>query len=212
MKFWIDCEFNGYLGELISLALVDEAGLEWYESLGCSSPTAWVAQNVMPVVGIASTTREAMQESLAAFLLHYDSVHIVADWPDDIRYLCGLIITGPGERIETPPLSFEIVTGLDAPSARPHNALEDVRALRRSYLSAQLAGGRLGSADTARLDMLEDQGVCPTLYRLPDDKAPDRSMPWRDPANDRSGATVRELLDLRRGAIDAARSTEGARR
>lgn len=29
MKLWIDCEFNGFGGELISMALIDEEGRHW---------------------------------------------------------------------------------------------------------------------------------------------------------------------------------------
>jgi hypothetical protein len=132
MRLWIDCEFNGYGGELISMALVDEDGLEWYESLGCAAADPWVAANVIPVLDIVSTSRPLMQESLERFLGAYASVHIVSDWPDDIRYFCELLITGPGTRIKTPPLTCEVLR-IDPISARPHNALADARALRLAH-------------------------------------------------------------------------------
>lgn len=146
MNLWIDTEFNGYRGELISMALIDENGLEWYESVGCREPVAWVAENVMPKIGIVNTTLEQMQASLAAFLAHYDRVHVVADWPDDISYLCELLITGPGTRIDSPPMTFEIVRGLDAKSETPHNALADARALRLAHVASLLPGASLRTA------------------------------------------------------------------
>ena len=50
MKFWIDTEFNEYLGDLISMALVSEDGHEWYEALPCANPGSWVAEHVMPII------------------------------------------------------------------------------------------------------------------------------------------------------------------
>lgn len=61
------------------------------------------------------------------------SVHVVADRPDDIHHFCEALITGPGYRINTPPLSLEIRRDLNdaaALSETPHNALSDARALR----------------------------------------------------------------------------------
>ena len=48
MRLWIDTEYNGFRGALISMALVDEEGREWYEVLKCRSPSPWVAKHVMP--------------------------------------------------------------------------------------------------------------------------------------------------------------------
>ena len=128
MNLYIDCEWNGYGGELISMALVSGDGHEWYEVLGCASPVKWVVDNVMPLLMKTPITRVQMQLSLAAFLSSFDVVNIIADWPEDIESFCALLITGPGERINTPPLTMEIVR-IDAESAIPHNALEDARGL-----------------------------------------------------------------------------------
>lgn len=129
MRLWIDCEFNEFRGELISMALVDEHGREWYRSLGCSKPGAWVAQHVMPIIGIEPCSLSDFQRSLADFLAAYDSVHIVADWPEDIAHFCNALITGPGFRLSTPPLTLEVVR-VEASSALPHNALADARGIR----------------------------------------------------------------------------------
>lgn len=132
MKFWIDTEYNDYKGPLISMALVDEVGNKWYEALVCSNPSRWVAQNVMPVINKAPIPRAEMQLRLGTFLSSYTTVHIVADWPDDVSHFCNLLITGPGKRIDTPPLTFEIRRDFDtAVSSVPHNALEDALANRR---------------------------------------------------------------------------------
>ena len=140
MKFWIDTEFNEHKGELISMALVGEDGLEWYQVLPMNEkPGLWVAEHVMPVLGKkAMASRFEAQMSLQSFLAPYESVHVVADWPEDIRYFCELLITAPGERINTPLLTMEIRRDIDTKdSLIPHNALEDARALRRVDLTTE---------------------------------------------------------------------------
>jgi hypothetical protein len=129
VRIWIDTEFNSFQGELISMALVADDGQEWYESLGCANPHPWVAANVMPVIGKAPISRHQMQLMLRAWLGQFHAIHIVADWPEDIAHFCQFLITGPGERLNTPPLTMEVRRDLDAVSAVPHNALEDARAI-----------------------------------------------------------------------------------
>ena len=140
MRFWIDTEFNDFRGALISMALVSDDGREWYEALPCTDPSPWVAQNVMPIIGKTALADSAqLALSLFAFLSAFDSVHIVADWPEDISHFCNALIVGPGQRIITPPLMFEVRPDLPdtaSTSALPHNALEDARALRRADIGA----------------------------------------------------------------------------
>lgn len=139
MRIWIDTEFNEFKGELISMALVAEDGREFYESLGCANPGAWVAENVMPIIGKASVSKLVFHKSLFKFLQEYDSIHIIADWPEDIQHFCEALIIGPGMRIDTPPLTMEIRRDLDSVSALPHNALEDARAIMRKHLELEAA-------------------------------------------------------------------------
>jgi hypothetical protein len=75
--------------------------------------------------------------SLHGFLKTYDSIHIVADWPEDIKHFCDALIIGPGIRIDTPPLTMEVRRDLDADSELPHNALADARAIRLKALGMQ---------------------------------------------------------------------------
>lgn len=129
MRLFLDCEFNEFKGELISMALVAEDGREWYASLGCANPGPWVAQHVMPIIGVASMPLAEFQVELRCWLAQFDSIHVVADWPEDIAHFCNAMITGPGYRIDTPPLTMEVIR-VDAPSALPHNALFDARGIR----------------------------------------------------------------------------------
>lgn len=135
MKLWLDCEWNEFGGELISMALVDENMRIWYKVLECESPGPWVAEHVMPILKQPPISLEWMQASLQAWLSEYKQVHIIADWPEDIAHFCKLLITGPGMRMNTPPLTFEVVR-LDAQSELPHNALADAVGIRKAYLEA----------------------------------------------------------------------------
>lgn len=133
MKIFIDGEWNSYRGDLISMALCAENGSDWYASLGCENPDPWVKENVMPVLHAVPVRFELFQRSLETFLGQFASVHIIADWPEDIAYFCNALITGPGTRLDTPPLTMEVIR-VDTVSTIPHNALADAQALREWYL------------------------------------------------------------------------------
>ena len=135
MKAYIDCEFNGFQGELISMAIVTESGDSWYEVLCCNDPVEWVEKNVIPVLYKEPISKIHMQSSLSKFINRYDELTIIADWPEDIKYFCELIITGPGLCIKTPKLKFEIISigSMDEISEIPHNALSDAKAISKSW-------------------------------------------------------------------------------
>ena len=139
MNIYIDTEFNEFRGELISIALVDEEGREFYEVL--PPPLAgygpWVAQHVVPILGKPAVTLPELQFWLGQYLARYESVHLIADWPEDIEHFLRLLITGPGQRIGPDRWTMEIRRDLPNTadtSKIPHNALEDARALRLAAL------------------------------------------------------------------------------
>lgn len=140
MKLWIDCEWNDFRGELISMALVADDGREFYQALPCANPSQWVAEHVMPVVNILinhgdyATAERMLRESLQRFLMGFDSVHIIADWPEDIERFCRALIVAPGLRINTPPLTMEILR-IEGVSACPHNALADAIGFRAACMA-----------------------------------------------------------------------------
>jgi len=137
MRLWIDCEFNGFRGELISMALVSEDGKEFYEVLPCDRPVPWVRDNVMTVLYRMPISKGAFTDRLYQFLNQFETIHVIADWPEDIKHFCEALITGPGTRINTPPLSLEVVR-IDAESQCPHNALADARAIMDAHLTWEL--------------------------------------------------------------------------
>lgn len=154
MRLFLDTEFNGFGGELLSLALVpwemDFAPplylcvIEPRETLD-----PWVKLNVWPLrceapqaYGSSKWTVFAPVSKWAAVIADYltDEYHrfgvpyIVADWPDDIRYFCQAIMTGPGEMASIPRLQFDMLRvdsyPTDLPGAVRHNALWDALVLR----------------------------------------------------------------------------------
>lgn len=137
-RLYIDCEWNEFGGDLISMALVGH-GVEWYEVFPCKKPGAWVAEHVIPILGKAPIEKAQGQASLQAFLAQVvgssRAIEIVADWPEDISYFCDFLITGPGKCIKTPPLVFHLCR-VDSTSAVPHNALEDARGIMREIEGA----------------------------------------------------------------------------
>lgn len=134
MKLYIDTEFNGFEGELISMALVSEDGKEYYENLGCESPVPWVEDNVMPILNKPPVSKAIAQGILQNFLIQWDEVCIVADWPEDIAHFCQFLIVGPGSMMNTPKLTFDIQK-VSAGSELPHNALSDAHGIRDYFNS-----------------------------------------------------------------------------
>lgn len=142
-KLVIDCEFNGPGGQLLSMALVGVDGDEFYVELPLPMKEpidGWVKDNVVPLLEFEEPLSERdFKKSLEDFLSNYDAVHILADWPEDIKYFCEALITGPGERIDTPPLTMEVRRDLDAESSVPHHALWDARAIAALYKTLEVA-------------------------------------------------------------------------
>lgn len=147
MRYFLDTEFNGFGGELISLALVPEYGdQDFYVSLPLPDNIhPWVAQNVIPYLRFVppgvdhQLNRVDAARHLEAYLASDRDPQIVADWPDDLAHFCALLVTGPGEMIGLNGLRLELVNGAGfsaaANSRMPHNALHDAHALKDFYLS-----------------------------------------------------------------------------
>jgi len=139
-RIWIDTEFNGYKGRLISIALVAENGASWYEVLDHSDIVVdtWVGEHVIPHLIQQPISFEELQASMEDWLSQFRSVHLIADWPEDIQHFCETLITGPGTRIQTPTLTMEVRRDLDgAHSHLPHNALADALANREFMLARE---------------------------------------------------------------------------
>ena len=132
MNLFIDCEFNEFRGKLISMALVSEDGKEFYEVLSCKNPGDWVKENVLPILNKSPVSFDVFQMKLKTFLGQFETIHIIADWPEDIKHFCESLITGPGFRLNTPPMVMSIYR-IDAESDLPHNALADARGIAKYF-------------------------------------------------------------------------------
>jgi len=147
MRVFIDCEFNGFHGHLITMALVSEDGNELYVDVDpCDKPVCdFVRQYVIPVIEAPgavphSLGQDQLPYALSEFLCQYGVVHLIADWPDDIKYFCESLITAPGKRVDTPEMVMQIIRE-DAESEVPHNALYDARAIRDVYNEVYINNG-----------------------------------------------------------------------
>ena len=136
MKLFLDCEFNGFGGELISMALVDENEKYFYEVLPCMNPTSWVFNNVIPILNKQAIDLKEFKKNLFNFLNHYETIHIVVDWPEDFSLFLTTLMLQQGVCMTTPKLTMELWesdTNLTIDSEIPHNALQDAFALKRRY-------------------------------------------------------------------------------
>lgn len=144
MRYFLDCEFNGFDGPLISIALVPEGEGQgdFYAVLPCHRPQRWVADHVMPHLGAIPQSRADVVAALTAYLLNDPAPVLVADWPEDIAHAAALLAFR-GRRI-VPQVRFDLLNlpGFDTAtmSAHPHNALADARALRREVLTREALG------------------------------------------------------------------------
>ena len=149
MRYFLDTEYNGWGGALLSLALVPDDGEELYLTLDWDGPLeAWVERYVVPYLDTVPESLAAPRMSrvdAARTLAHYlagdPEPVIVADWPEDIALLNALLLTGPGMMVDVPPLTFRFVPlagfSTAANSKVPHNALHDARALRDHVLTLE---------------------------------------------------------------------------
>jgi hypothetical protein len=149
VRYFLDTEYNGWGGALLSLALVPEDGEELYLTLGWDGALEeWVELNVVPYLDTVPESllsprisRADAAEAVAHYLSGDSDPLIVADWPEDIAQFNSLLVTGPGLMAEVPRLRFELLPlgnfSTAANSKVPHNALHDARALRDHILSLE---------------------------------------------------------------------------
>jgi hypothetical protein len=149
MRYFLDTEYNGWGGALLSLALVPDDGEDLYLTLDWDGPIEpWVERNVLPYLDTVPEplvsprlSRADAARAIAHYLGGDPEPVIVADWPEDIAQLNMLLLTGPGTMVEVPPLTFRFVelSGFStaANSKVPHNALYDARSLRDHILTLE---------------------------------------------------------------------------
>jgi hypothetical protein len=149
VRYFLDTEYNGLGGALLSLALVPDDGDELYLTLQSSGPLVdWVERHVAPYLdsvpeqlSCPRLTRADAAKEVERYLRHDKEPLIFSDWPEDVAQFCNLIVTGPGDMVELRDLTFHIVPmsnfSTAANSKVPHNALHDARALRDHIVSME---------------------------------------------------------------------------
>lgn len=160
MKYYVDCEFDNQHGDnpLLSIALVSETGKGLYAvtdyGLHGVIHDKWVYENVKPyILDVPASAIEFLRaglikSELSKLLEDYfapdEYPHVIADWPVDIKYLCDLLITGPGTMIAVPGMKFSVKRVDAYPTellgAVQHNAWWDAMALRHKLKDMELLG------------------------------------------------------------------------
>ena len=138
MNLFLDTEFNGFGGELISLALVPETGSPWYEVLAIpTDPDPFVTQHVLPKLERAPLGPRLFHDSLSEYLLRYYDATVIADWPADFEHLCNQLTYRGREKGWCLPvtLTMKLINTPALNPVNPHNALSDAEALRDWYVA-----------------------------------------------------------------------------
>jgi hypothetical protein len=149
MRYFLDTEYNGWGGELLSLALVPDEGEELYLTVRTDRPLVeWVERHVIPYLDMVPQqltcprlSRADAAHALEQYLRHDKEPLIVADWPDDLSLFCSLMVTGEGKMIDVRHVIFRLWPMSNFSTAEnskvPHNALHDARALRDHVLTLE---------------------------------------------------------------------------
>lgn len=156
MRYTLDCEFDGWRGELISFALVREDRRSLHIILAGAEDRArdpWVVANVLPITKDCPEPPYVISPELAVIAVaqflagdfeHGETPTVIVDWFSDVTHLCNLLEHGPGVTHLPGNISFE-VRRLDAypcptlPAAVRHNAWWDAVALWEAIEAAEEA-------------------------------------------------------------------------
>lgn len=145
MRYFIDCEFDGHNGPLLSISMICE-----YKSMHIVTTNEahdpWVIANVVPHmhshkadIALVNVPENAVGRNLKDFIDDDTCPVILADSPVDIARFCAAISTesnGKWSSCDYPYMAFEVhnvesyPTKLDG--AVQHNAWWDAKALRNS--------------------------------------------------------------------------------
>jgi hypothetical protein len=190
-RFYIDCEFDGHGGPLLSIAIVEEDGRSVHIEADVKASDPWVLANVVPLMDKHDATDctrvhpDAVGGMIRWFIGNADRPTIIADSPVDIGRFCQAISTGEDggwASADYPLMTFEVHNvdcyPTDLPGAVQHNAWWDAMALRYRL-----------SALTPRADRTEREAI-EVAARL------------QAQADEREAGVQREAAHRRRGAGD----------
>lgn len=149
MRYYLDCEFDGHNGPLLSLALVREDGHSIHIETTEIAQDPWVVANVVPLMSENDATTHPLAQpnqvgtQLRQFIAEDDDATIIADSPVDIGRFCQALMTSPDggycQNIWN-RLNFEVHDVDCYPTALvgavQHNAWWDAMALRHTLTGA----------------------------------------------------------------------------
>jgi len=146
LHYFLDTEFNGFGGALISLGLVREDGPSLYLIYKIPERTdPFVRSTVQPnllcvppgVVARNVSQREGAH-AIEAFLHGDADALIIADWPADLSLFCQALMLEPELMVPITRLRFELHRIASYPTdlsgAVEHNASWDAMALRQRLM------------------------------------------------------------------------------
>jgi len=158
VRAFLDFEFNGKNGQILSAAIVTDTGEKWYEVIECSPDilVPWVVEHVMPYLGKRAVTREVFFESFQRFIDRFGYVEFFYNAHADRRYLDEIVA-----RVNMPLYRCIRDGFLSAKSSTtPHNALADATAIVNHVCGREtpLEGAPKGPTERQLFKALWDRG------------------------------------------------------
>ena len=143
MRYFIDTEFDGHNGPLLSLAIVREDGISLHVRTTERASDPWVVANVEPLMDKhdADVSHDALYifhlgDVIRTFIAEDSAPVIIADSAVDIGRFCVALTTnakGEWASVDYPRMTFEVHNVDCYPTALPnavqHNAWWDAMAL-----------------------------------------------------------------------------------
>ena len=150
-RFYLDCEFDGHNGPLLSLALVREDGRSIHIRTTEQASDPWVIANVIPIMDSHHATKslnKAYLDDVGGFIREFlgdcENPTIIADSPVDIGRFCRALSTGSDgawASADFPHMTFEVHNvdcyPTDLVGAVQHNAWWDAMALRAAIAAVR---------------------------------------------------------------------------
>lgn len=130
---YLDTEFNGFGGELISIAMCSSTSKEELYAVRHlpANVNCWVRENVVPLLVADAEPDHLIRERVYSYLCRHQGHIIIADWPEDFTHLLSLLCEPNGFQRHVPGgLRLHLIQQTAIDPKLPHNALSDARALR----------------------------------------------------------------------------------
>ena len=129
---YLDTEFNGFEGELISLALVSDCGKEFYEVKEFyDAVDPWVDDNVLPKLIKEGLRPLTFKHQFQQFILQFKNPTIICDWHSDAVHFCQLLSGFNYASSLDYPFTLKVIKTPQGEPVMVHNALEDAKILKK---------------------------------------------------------------------------------